>query len=52
MTARISGVMGNAGPDAGSGSFCGDGIVQKPQEDCDPGSDTTCPNSCHRLMIK
>jgi len=47
------GGYGQCGPGCKLGAFCGDGIVQTPDEDCDDGVNIgrPCPSGCHNLVI-
>lgn len=50
------GGYGQCGPGCKLGAFCGDAIVQTPDEECDDGVNngtgpTKCPSGCHNLVI-
>jgi fibro-slime domain-containing protein len=50
------GGYGQCGPGCKLGAYCGDGIVQMPEEECDDGVNngrgpTLCPSGCRNLII-
>jgi fibro-slime domain-containing protein len=47
------GGYGQCGPDCRLGAYCGDGIVQPDEEDCDDGINDghPCPSGCRNLII-
>src|SRR6185369_8271788 len=47
------GGYGQCGPDCHLGAYCGDGIVQQDEEDCDDGINDghPCPSGCRNLII-
>jgi fibro-slime domain-containing protein len=50
-----SGGYGKCGPGCKLGEYCGDGVVQKPHEDCDDGNRVNgdgCDNSCRILTVR
>jgi len=48
-----TGGYGQCGPDCKLGAYCGDGIVQEDEEDCDDGINDghPCPSGCRNLII-
>jgi cysteine-rich repeat protein len=50
---KNTGGYGKCGPGCRLGEYCGDGIVQKPPEDCDDGNRVNgdaCNNACRILV--
>ncbi|MBN2715148.1 MAG: hypothetical protein JXX14_04785, partial [Deltaproteobacteria bacterium] len=46
------GGYGECGENCKLGPFCGDGILQKDREQCDPGIDPDCPNNCFHVIVE
>jgi hypothetical protein len=50
----FAGGYGKCGPGCKLGEYCGDGVVQAAQEDCDDGVNigSPCPSGCHILIVE